>query len=115
MSRVSDKLRRGDGRYFHWCPACEELHQLPDRWEFDGDLENPTFKPSFRHTGIQTKKINGKWNGEWIRDSNGNTIPYVCHYVLTAGILYYCEDCTHQMANQSIPLPPLPGYEEDDE
>ena len=63
------------------------MHPLPDGWTFDGNLEAPTFSPSFKHT----------WQ-------NGR----VCHYILTAGMLNYCGDSTHALAGQSIPLPVLP-------
>lgn len=82
------KMRRGPTQYFHWCPGCEEFHPLPDGWTFNGNLESPTFSPSFKHT------IN-----------NGKA---VCHYILTAGQLNFCGDCTHDLAGQSVPLPMLP-------
>ncbi len=108
MGQVSSKLRRGEDRFFHWCPACEEMHSLPDGWNFDGNLESPTFRPSFKHSGIRTVKIDGKWTGEWVRDENGKGIPFICHYILTNGILNFCGDCTHNFSGQSIPLPVLP-------
>ena len=109
MGQVSSKLRRAVNGYVHWCPGCEESHILPDGWMFNGDLENPTFTPSFKHDG-QARRIfvDGNWTGEWLRDANGNVVPYVCHYILTAGILNYCGDCTHGLAGQSVPLPILP-------
>ena len=94
--------------YFHWCPACEEMHPLPDSWKFDGDLENPSFRPSFKHSGKKTVKVDGKWTGEWVRDAQGKAVPYVCHYVLTKGVLNFCGDCTHDFAGRSVPLPVLP-------
>jgi len=93
----------------HWCPGCEEIHILPDRWSFDGNLESPTFQPSFKHDDVQRVFADGKWTGEWKRDANGNTIRYVCHYVLTAGVLNFCGDCTHALVGKSVPLPKLPG------
>lgn len=87
------------------------MHILPDRWQFDGDLENPTFHPSFRHTGCQLEIVNGKWvEPWWKRDAEGNTIPSCCHYVLTKGILNFCVDCTHSMAGKVVPLPVLPEH-----
>lgn len=62
------------------------MHSLPDTWTFDGNLEAPTYSPSFKH-------------------SHGTDI---CHYVLTAGVLNYCEDSMHAMAGQSVALPVLP-------
>lgn len=97
MSQVSSKLRRCETGYLHWCPACEELHILPDTWTFDGNLETPTFgigmpRPSFRH-----------WdNAGW-----------VCHYVLTNGMLSYCSDCSHTLAGKITHLPELPDHAKD--
>ena len=89
--QVSSKFRRATDAYMHWCPACQEMHRLPDTWTFNGDLESPTFSPSFKHSG---------WIGEE-RES-------VCHYVLTKGVLAYCDDCTHSMKGMSVPIPDLP-------
>lgn len=115
MGQVSSKLRRLTNAYAHWCPACKEMHRLPDGWTFsNGDLEKPSFQPSFLHGGILTvKDSNGQWMGEWVLDALGKPIPYVCHYILTDGILNFCPDCTHEMAGKSVPLPELPDFYKD--
>lgn len=111
MGQVSSILRRGVDCYFHWCPACEEIHPLPDKWNFNGDLEKPTFSPSFKHEGyLKCKEADGRWNGKWRRDAEGRTIPFVCHYILTDGVLNFCIDCTHDMAGKSVPVPKLPEW-----
>lgn len=116
MNKVSAKLRRGRDRYFHWCPACADMHSLPDRgWTFDGDLVAPTFTPSFLHGGVKRVVVDGRWTGEWERDADGKPIPYVCHYMLTKGVLHFCGDCTHAMAGQSVLLPELPPQTDGDE
>lgn len=108
------KLIQGteSGRLYHWCPACLTLHPLPSdtgKWTFDGNFEKPTFSPSFKHSGMQTvTDVQGRWTGEWVLDANGNGVPFICHYILTAGVLNFCGDCTHAMAGQSVPLPPVP-------
>ena len=109
MSQVSTKLRRGEGRYFHWCPGCEELHQLPDGWTFDGNLTAPTFSPGFRHSGYQRAVVNGKWTGEYVRGADNKPLPWCCHYILTAGQLNFCSDSTHALASKTVPLPDLPA------
>ncbi len=114
MGQVSSKLRRGPDRYFHWCPGCEEMHPLPDSWQFNGNLENPTFTPSFLHSGLQLEKKDGKWTGNWVRDAAGNTIPWTCHYVVTNGMIAYQADCSHSLKGQTIPMPPLPEELRDD-
>jgi len=89
------------------------MHPLPDSWQFNGNLERPTFTPSFRHSGHKTIKVDGKWTGEWVRGADGKPVPEVCHYILTDGILNFCGDCTHAMAGKSVPLPDLPPHVED--
>jgi Family of unknown function (DUF6527) len=108
VGQVSAVLRRGEGRYFHWCPGCNELHALSDGWTFDGNLDRPTFTPSFKQEGFQEITVNGVWTGEWQRDSAGKPLPFLCHYVLTAGVLHFQNDCSHALAGQAVPLPPLP-------
>jgi hypothetical protein len=84
--QVSSTLRRATNAYMHWCPACEEMHMLPDTWVFDGNVESPTFSPSFKHLH---------------RDD-------ICHYTLSKGVLAYCDDSTHALKGKTIPLPSLP-------
>lgn len=108
MGQVSSTLRKARGGHTHWCPGCEEMHILPDTWAFDGNLEEPTFSPSFRHTGIRRVFLDGNWTGEWVRNTEGHVIERTCHYVLTKGILNYCDDCTHALVGRCVPLPKLP-------
>lgn len=113
MGQVSPYLRRATGSYVHWCPACKEMHRLPDGWTFNGNVDKPSFQPSLKHTGLKLNKdADGKWIGEgrdaWLYDAKGDPIPEVCHYFLTDGVLHFCADCTHDMAGKSVPLPELP-------
>ena len=72
MSAAGKFMRRGPGRYFHWCPACDEAHPLPNGWTFNGDLERLTFAPSFKHSGMQTVKVNGNWKGNVCETAQAN-------------------------------------------
>lgn len=101
---MANVLRRQVEAYSHWCPACKMLHQLPDRLTFDGNLDSPTFTQSLWHSGVRKLNVNGYWSGKWART------PSVCHYVLTAGMLNFCDDCTHDMAGKSVPIPTLPWW-----
>jgi hypothetical protein len=71
------------------------MHPLPFEkgWTFDGNIEAPTFTPSFKH--------------DW---GNGKC----CHYVMTAGKVAYCGDCTHPMVGRTIDMPDLPPEYRDD-
>lgn len=90
MGQVSSKLRRTENGFSWWCPACDEMHPLPDGWTFDGNVETPTFTPSFKHTWSHA--------GE----------PRCCHYIVTAGKVAYQSDCTHGRKGETITMPDLP-------
>lgn len=114
MSQVSPYLRKVEDGYAHWCPACKEMHRLPNGWNFNGDVNKPTFTPSFRHSGVATvRDENGTWTGEWVLDGNGKPVPEICHYILTDGILNFCGDCSHDLAGKSVALPVLPAFYQD--
>jgi hypothetical protein len=120
VSKVSNSLRKGEdqgGRVFHshWCPGCGEMHVIFANWTFDGNVTSPTFSPSVLITGKETVKVNGKWTGEWVLDVKGNAVESRCHYFLKEGKLEYLSDCTHKLAGQTIPLPPLPEWLSDDD
>jgi len=83
MSDAGKKLRRAEGRYMHWCSGCQITHPLPDSWTFNGDLERPTFSPSFK---------------QMIGD-------VTCHYFITNGDIVYCADSWHGLAGKTVPLP----------
>lgn len=99
MSQVSPTMRRGTGRYFHWCPACEEMHPLPDGWKFNGSLDRPTFTPSFKQSF--SKPIAG--NGV----APGSVALLVCHYIITDGLIQFCSDSWHKRSD-IVAMPPLP-------
>ena len=90
MNQVSTKMRRAPGRFFHYCPGCEQAHPLPDNgWTWNNSLERPTFSPSFMQ-------------------NRGD--PRQCHYVITDGVLNYCSDSWHALRGQRVPMPELPQW-----
>jgi hypothetical protein len=85
----------GEIHWLFWCPACKETHffskRMPDGkpgWEFDGNIEKPTFSPSLRY-------LTGK----------------KCHLNLTSGTIHFHGDCPHDMKNQKADLTPIPDSE----
>jgi hypothetical protein len=56
-------------------------------WDFDGNLERPTFSPSLKNTN----------------DGMG-----VCHLFVKAGQIEYCPDCTHKLAGKTVPMLAFP-------
>lgn len=102
MGQINDRLRSVEGQHFsHYCEGCEMMHGVPTSWAFNGDFASPTVSPSVRITGWYSGKPVGA-----IREG-------VCHYVMTAGMIAYCDDCTHRLAGQVVPIPELPKWARD--
>lgn len=108
MSAMGSKLRKTTSGVLHWCPACKEVHQFTldgknasgARWTWDGNVDAPTFSPSMMiRTGPRPTVPVGRPDAGKID---------ICHYILTAGIINFCSDCTHDMAGKAVPLPDWP-------
>ncbi|MCO4274302.1 DUF6527 family protein [Pseudarthrobacter sp. HLT3-5] len=76
--------------YWLWCPGCDEAHRITNSWQFDGNIESPTFSPSILVQG-----------GEF--DTR-------CHSFIRQGEWEYLGDCTHTLANQKVPMVDLPKW-----
>ena len=105
MSAVSDVLRRANGNRLHfWCPGCDMCHGLAfgdgpgPRWEWNGDVDRPTFKPS-----VLVRRDYGDGHKE-----------QVCHSFITDGQIQFLADSTHALAGKTVHLPHWPGYEAGD-
>ena len=92
MGQVGKYLRKQHGGWAHYCPGCEEIHHYPvdephpngSRWQFDGNMEKPSFTPSM------------------------NIGPDWCHYYLTKGMLIFSACSGHGLGGKTMPLPELP-------
>lgn len=101
-------------RVHFWCPGCDEAHGItyegPQPWEWNRDLERPTFSPSILVGGIQ-------WNAEVYpyfqrrRDRHPN-VPVggriVCHSFVKEGRIQFLGDSTHTLSGQTVDLPEWP-------
>ena len=83
-----------------WCPGCNEAHRInvigedgtrdTVIWEWDGNLERPTFNPSILvHQGTKQPR---------------------CHSYIKAGQWQFLSDCTHKLAGQTVDMIPLPNW-----
>lgn len=75
--------------YAHWCPGCEELHRLPEGWQFNGSMTTPSFAPSFAHT------------------FGPPDARRTCHYTITSGVIDYHADSSHSLRGK-VPMPEIP-------
>jgi len=89
-----------EGGWLFECPGCRESHefnvtpgsngvgsQLPV-WNFNGNLDAPTFTPS----------LLVRWDFGVKRE------PKVCHSFVTDGMIQFLSDCTHHLAGQTVLL-----------
>lgn len=86
-------IDEGNGYFSHYCAGCKQMHSFrtigtemepKPLWQFNGNMERPTFTPSMR------------WHGDQ------------CHYVLTDGIMNYQPDCAHELKGTKVPLQAIP-------
>lgn len=107
MSAVSAILRsvEGGGLMF-WCPGCDGAHMVTvgegpgPRWDYNGNPERPSFTPSVLVT----------YNGADAGQDRGDGRPApaaVCHSFVTDGRIQFLGDCTHQLAGQTVDIPPF--------
>lgn len=83
--------------YVVFCPACKHGHlfnTVSDKrpvWNFDGNLEYPTFSPSMLVFETQS-------------DGSHRTI---CHSFVRNGRIEFLGDCAHEMRGQTVDLPDI--------
>lgn len=85
-----------------WCPGCDHACSIPvagvdgtlppdgPHWEWDGNVESPTFSPS-------------------ILQHESGSIPR-CHSFIQGGGWVFLGDCQHQLAGQTVDMVPLPDW-----
>lgn len=76
-----------------FCPACKCRHLFDGRWNFNGDMDVPTFHPSML---IHENKD--------YRERSNDKHGHRCHSFVVDGKIQFLDDCTHQMKNQTVKL-----------
>ena len=91
------KLQKSEGgqeSVWFWCEPCDTHHSFVTKsakpggtqWDWNGDLERPTFSPSLL---------------VWRDD------PEIrCHLYLRNGQVEYLSDCKHAFAGRTVPVQP---------
>lgn|SRR5574343_92638 len=91
---IVEKIDGKEGLYLVECPGCKMAHAIhtarysSPRWEFDGNMESPTFSPS----------ILVRW------DEGTPPVYHVCHSYIIKGQWQFLSDCTHALAGQTVPM-----------
>lgn len=80
--------------YFH-CPGCgcehgvwtTKTNQNNAIWDFNGDMDKPTFSPSIKVTYPTAAKT------------------HICHSFIKNGMIQFLSDCTQSLAGKTVELP----------
>lgn len=111
----------GSGKgYNYWCQGCKDAHSIRTEgfgplWQVTGgDTDKPTVKPSVLvTTGHHVK---------WYKPDLGCWCTYYaehpeedrdfecrkCHTLIKEGMVQFLSDCSHELANQTLPVPDWP-------
>lgn len=99
------------GQVTFWCPGCNAGHTIQygtdQDWTWNRSTSAPTFTPSvlaFPHG----KFIDETLEGDALMDESNKTTTPRCHSFVTDGRIQYLADSEHELANQTVPLGPLP-------
>lgn len=85
--------RSEDGLTTFWCPGCAERHAINDSWTITGTPDNPTFSPSVLvHPSGNVKR---------------------CHSFVRDGQIEFLDDCEHELAGRTVPLPDIADHAEE--
>lgn len=87
----------GKGKaYLFYCPGCKRIHTFRERddhgnpeWEWNGDAEKPTIRPSIKVTRRYPNRVE------------------ICHSFISNGMIKFLADSTHQLAGHTSELPEL--------
>lgn len=100
-----------DGTLLYRCP-CGDTHAINSaKWSWNGDVERPTFSPSVLVTsGHYVPRAPGEPESCWCAYAKENPeekLPfgcYRCHSYVENGMVRFLADCTHALANQTVPI-----------
>lgn len=112
LRKISGAREGADAMFY--CPGCKTQHGLrigwefpgPNAWGWNGSEDKPTFTPSVLVSGSEmpTDAEIEAWNTHrtpWPRRE------FVCHSYVKDGLIQFLGDCTHALAGQTVPLPPV--------
>ena len=109
LRRWSSEGGKTGARLYLWCPGCEDLHaaevSAEGAWTWDGNIEAPTISPSLLVQGTQWATDSSFYKPQHHVEAGQRTC---CHSFVKQGQWQFLSDCTHALANQIVPLVPLP-------
>jgi hypothetical protein len=119
----------GDGEVFRkvgadhfsfWCPGCGETHIICQHdpatgrgWSVSGDLVSPTVTPSILVRGGHYSEHFKKGQMTcWCDEPEFGFKCKRCHSFVEAGRIRFLDDCSHDLAGQTVDLPPVSDWKD---
>jgi hypothetical protein len=106
-------LRKVEGGYLvFWCPGCRSTHMISSSWEFDGNFDTPTIRPSILITSGHYVSTHKPGDPCWCtfnaaRPGITSFKCLRCHSFVNAGQIQFLADCTHELVGQTVKLEPF--------
>jgi Family of unknown function (DUF6527) len=122
VAQLSLKLRNTtDNGLMFFCPGCKHAHHIQHgaddgpRWGWNGDAEKPTFTPSVLVRGVELPDNEAEY-AEYVEiyktggseAAMNSRFGTRCHSFITDGRIQFLNDCTHELAGQTVELPDWP-------
>lgn len=110
------KIKKHGDRFEFTCPGCGDIHSVGSTWQFNGDLDRPTFSPSLLVRSGHFVSHHQPGDSCWCtyneeQQAKGEIdAPFtcgVCHSWIRDGQIEFLNDCTHGLAGQTVELPDL--------
>lgn len=114
MAKVGKLLRSAtNGILMFYCPGCRFHHGVWVKgiytgmpvgayWEFNGNYDAPTFSPSLLVRSV--KPLSDEQRERLFRGETITRTELVCHTFIRDGKIQYLNDCTHELAGQTIDM-----------
>jgi len=118
MSQLSKVLRDTENNGLSFmCPACKVPHGIKygeGGWSWNGDIDKPTFSPSVlvRNGHYLHPDKKDCWCTYNIDHPENKFKCIICHSFVTNGMIQFLDDCSHELAGQTVPLMEWPVYGE---
>lgn len=122
MGLISKTLRKTTTGFIWWCPGCKQSHGINvgqssgPNWSWNNDPEKPSFSPSVLVRGTR-QDLTDEEEVQFDKDAETLTreqllehpvYSFRCHSFVENGHIRFLNDCTHELANQTVPIPHWP-------
>ncbi len=104
----------GNSHLGFWCQGCQKKHMIriqgDNSWQWNNDLERPSFYPSVFSTSGHYLNIHKEGESCWCTYKNGESEFKCtrCHLFVKDGEIIYLHDCSHDLKGQTVSLIDIP-------